>query len=72
LTPSSSVKWIEFKPNQWLRPDFIGNNTSRILPSLRAEFIPRLYTSATDYINHKQCVFYYVRFCGDGVIDPDK
>lgn len=72
LLPGNSVKWIEFKPNQWLRPDFIGNWTLRTQPALRAEFIPRLYTNATSYVDHKQCIFYYVRWCGDNVLDTDK
>lgn len=39
---------------------------------MRIEYIPRLYYSATSFINHKQCIFYYVRFCGDGTIDTDR
>lgn len=50
----------------------VTDTASRILPALRAEFTPRLYTNATTYVDHKQCVFYYVRFCGDNVIDNDK
>lgn len=60
------------KSSSWVRPDLASEGTSRNLPSYKMTFTPRLYTNQTQYIDHNQCVFYYVRFCGDGVVDSDR
>lgn len=60
------------KSTGWIRPDLAQAGTLRNSPAYKVTFTPRLYTNATDYIDHAQCVFLYVRFCGDGVTDTDR
>lgn len=53
----------------WLRAESVTQGASGTLPAFRVAFTPRLYSNSTTYLDHRQCVFYYVRFCGDNVID---
>ena len=72
LPVGTSVKWTQLKSNGWIRPDLAQPGTIRTNPAYKVTFTPRLYTNATNYIDHAQCVFFYVRFCGDGKEDKDR
>ncbi len=60
------------KSTAWLRPDVARMGTQRNNPAYKVLFSPRLCTNSTTCENHDQCVFYYVRFCGDNTPDSDK
>jgi uncharacterized repeat protein (TIGR01451 family) len=72
LPVGTSVKWTQLKSNGWIRPDIAQPGTSRTSPAYKVTFTPRLYINATEFIDHSQCVFFYVRFCGDGIKDSDR
>ncbi len=72
LPVGTSVKWTQMKSGAWIRPDIASEWTNGNSPAYKVTFTPRLYTNSTNYIDHSQCVFYSVRFCGDGVIDTDR
>jgi cysteine-rich repeat protein len=72
LPIGTSVRWTAMKSTGWIRPDLAQAGTIRTSPAYKVTFTPRLYTDATNYIDHAQCVFLYVRFCGDGVTDTDR
>ena len=77
LPGGSSVKWIETKPGSFIRLNGVANGASRTNPAYRISFIPRTYDliSAGNLgpaVDHRQCLFIYTRFCGDGVRDTDR
>lgn len=72
MKPSTSLKWTQMKTAGWLRSESVTQAASWILPAFRVSFTPRLYSNATTYLDHRQCVFYYVRFCGDGTPDTER
>lgn len=66
MNPGTSLKWLQMKTTGWLRAEEVTQSASTTLPAFRVAYTPRLYSNATTYTDHRQCVFYYVRFCGDG------
>lgn len=72
LEPGDTVKWIEMKPGAFMRPDTIQSSTNPASPVYKTVFTPRLFSDTTSYIDHPQCIYHYVRYCGDGDIDGEK
>jgi len=77
LSGGSSVKWIETKPDQFIRLNGVISGASRNQPAYKITFIPRTYAdlgpgNLGPAIDHRQCLFIYPRFCWDGISDSDR
>lgn len=77
LGGGASVKWIETKPGEFIRLNSVSSGASRTQPAYKITFIPRTYDLISQgnlgpAVDHRQCLFIYPRFCGDGVVDNDR